>query len=62
MSRHISNTLPPGRRMAAASVIALGLALAPLAAPAFELVEAQQERDVSLTVGTPTSTVKPISH
>ncbi len=52
MSRHISNTLPPGRRMAAASVIALGLALAPLAAPAFELVEAQQERDVSLTVGT----------
>ena len=52
MSRQIRKTLPPVPGVAAASVIALGLALAPLAAPAFELVEAQQERAVALTVGT----------
>ena len=52
MTRQIRVPIPPGRRVATASLIALGLALAPLAAPAFELVEAQQERAVSLTVGT----------
>lgn len=38
--------------VAATTVLALALIVTPLTAPAFELIEAQEERSISLTVGT----------
>ena len=51
MSIQTRTTLEQGRRIATAGATALALAFTPLSTTAFELVETQDNRNISLSVG-----------